>query len=585
MTTSSSVDTSPVRLHIDSTRFGSAADACIIFEGTVDTANGAAGTEPLPISLILTGSRYSTTATLSVESHRWHAILPLTASRWGGPDLALPSGAYKVHFTSPTAPSSTPTTRGEPNSAAVDNAAIDGAAIERTVHYSADAYAIPARTLIPGVCAVTFTVASKDTGNSDTGSLTVHIAAPLSDREFGPQAQARLEAAYRNGPVTPEDAIFFESFYGHNVSCNPLGIDRAVAHLLPHVKRYWSVIDASIAVPEGAVAIVEGSEQWWRVRGAAKLLVVNDWVRKRFRRRKHQTVMQTWHGTPLKKIALSRPGLRLRPALASIRERGMWNILLAQNEHSARTIKRAYAYVGTVWQEGYPRNDVLVAGMTRAAPEAAAPATGTAHTDTAHTDTAHTDAVTAATEIRASLGIPDGVTVLLYAPTWRDDRPGHIDHLDVAAFADTLGPDYITLIRGHSRTLSPGSDIHGHRVLDVTSYPDVSRLFLVADALITDYSSVMFDFSVTGKPLYFFAPDLEHYTEQLRGFYFDLDSVAPGPLVQDPAELAALVRDRERVHAEFAPAYSAWQKRFNPRDDGNAGRRVVERLVREGILR
>jgi CDP-glycerol glycerophosphotransferase len=536
MTTSSPVGSSPAgpstaHINVDTLRFGSAPEANMVLEGHIAPADAAAQPSLPPLSITLRGSRHSSTSPVVVDGERWSATIALTASRWGGPQLALPSATYTVSFLSGEAP----------------------------VSYSADAATLPARTLIEGVCAVTATARNAH-GALDSAALSIHVAAPLTEAEFGPKAQARLEAAYRAGSTAgtaagtaaAENAIFFESFYGHNVSCNPLGIDRAVAELLPEVTRYWSVIDASVAVPEGAVAIIEGSEQWWRVRGAAKLLVVNDWLRKRFARRPHQKVLQTWHGTPLKKIALSRPGLRLRPALASIRERGMWNILLAQNDHSARTIRRAYAYTGPVWQEGYPRNDVLV---TR---DAAA--------------------------IRRSLGIPHGVTVLLYAPTWRDDRPGHVDHLDVAAFAETLGSDYVTLIRGHSRSITPGTDVHGHRVLDVTSYPDISDLFLVADALITDYSSVMFDFSVTGKPLYFFAPDLDHYRAQLRGFYFDLGPVAPGPVVQDPAELVELVTHPDAVQKEFAERYTAWQERFNPHDDGNAGHRVVARLVAQGIL-
>ncbi|HNP16735.1 MAG TPA: CDP-glycerol glycerophosphotransferase family protein, partial [Terrimesophilobacter sp.] len=159
-----------------------------------------------------------------------------------------------------------------------------------------------------------------------------------------------------------------------------------------------------------------------------------------------------------------------------------------------------------------------------------------------------------------------------------------VDHLDVAHFSRQLGPGFVTLIRGHSRTLQPGQDVYAGGVIDVTSFPDVSELFLAADALITDYSSVMFDFSVTGKPIYFFTPDLDRYREVLRGFYFDLLPVAPGPVVQDPAELLALVHNPEATQEEYAAKYAAWRERFNPRDDGHAAERVVARLIREGKL-
>jgi CDP-glycerol glycerophosphotransferase (TagB/SpsB family) len=322
-----------------------------------------------------------------------------------------------------------------------------------------------------------------------------------------------------------------------------------LARVRPDIARYWAVADASVAIPDGAIRLVEGSAEWWRVRASARLIIINDWLRNRYRTRRHQTVLQTWHGTMLKKLALTRSRQGLRPALATIRERSRWDILLAQNGFAASVFRRAYAYFGPIWQEGYPRDDVLVSGDRDA--------------------------------IRSRLGIAPETTVVLYAPTWRDDRPDHVDHLNVARFAAELGLDYITLIRGHSRTLAPGEDVDAHGVLDVTSYPDVSELFLAADILITDYSSVMFDFSVTGKPILFFTPDLERYREVLRGFYFDLLPVAPGPIVQDADELVALVRNPHAVQKEYAAKYAAWREKYNPRDDGLAAERVVARLIRE----
>ena len=472
------------------------------------------GSGSAPATAVLAGPRLRVDGVVTGAPDGWTATIPLRVSRWNGPALAPPSGTYSLAVT----------------------AADDSAFVLPTA---------PMSMTVDGLVTVELTTAHD-------GGLAVVLSAPLADTERGAANQSRLEAAYRAAAHTAIDAVFFESFYGQNASCNPAAIDRAIAERLPQTARYWSVVDGSVQVPEGGIALIEGSEEWWRIRGSARLLVVNDWLRKRYKPRRHQRVLQTWHGTPLKKIALSRPRLGVRPALATLRERARWNILLAQNPHTARIMRSAYAWFGPTWLEGYPRDDVLVTG-----------------------DAAH---------VRARLGIPDDVTVLLYAPTWRDDRPGHVDHLDVGAFAAELGEGYITLIRGHSRSLKPGSDVRAANVMDVTGYPDISELFLVADALITDYSSVMFDYSVTGKPMFFFAPDLEHYREQLRGFYFDLAEVAPGPLVQEAHELVQLVRDRDAVSDRFATLYAAWRERFNPRDDGNAARRVVERLIAERLI-
>jgi len=479
---------------------------------TIDSVVVEGGTEPRlvisgtgsPALAAFRGARQDLPGTFDHFDGRYTAVFPLLVSRWKGPALPGPSGAYRLTL-------------------------------------EADVTAgLPVSVLVPGLVRAEITAAGT--------SLALQLSAPLDDAERGPAAQAALEKRYRATKYEPLDAVFFESFYGQSAACSPLALDRELAATRPDIARYWSVVDASVAVPEGSTALIEGSAEWWRIRGSARLLVVNDWLRNRFRRRRFQTVLQTWHGTPLKKIALSRARVGIRTAFATIRERGRWNIMLAQNPHSAAVFRSAYAYLGPIWQEGYPRDDALVSGD-------------------------------GADVVRARLGIPDGVTVLLYAPTWRDDRPGHVDHLDVASFADKLGPGYVTLIRGHSRTLEHGRDTQASNVLDVTGYADVTDLFLVADALITDYSSVMFDYSVTGKPIFFFAPDLDHYREQLRGFYFDLVAVAPGPVVQQAAELVDLVRDRERVSAEYAGKYADWRARFNPRDDGNSARRIVARLL------
>ncbi|HEX3680361.1 MAG TPA: CDP-glycerol glycerophosphotransferase family protein [Galbitalea sp.] len=477
------------------------------------TLNGSARERP-PVAVQLGGPRMYLSGALEVTGKNWTATIPLLSSRFGGPALPPPSGRYRVRFT-------------DDHDRVLD----------------ADVVAAPiAAGMRQGL--FRFTIPPFDT------AVSIEIAAPLTAAEVGARNQARLQAAHRRVRRATGNSIFFESYYGQNVSSNPRGIDRAVERMLPDVDRYWSVLDGSVEVPDGATAIDEGSEAWWQARASSRALVVNDWIRKRFRKRRGQTVLQTWHGTPLKQLALDRPGVRLRAAIATRRERSHWNIMLAQNQFSAGVFRSAYAFTGPIWLEGYPRDDILVSG------DAAA--------------------------VRKRLGVSTTAKVVLYAPTWRDDRPGKVDHLDVAKFARDLGPDFVTLIRGHSRSMLPGVEIVADGVIDVTSYPDISELFLVADALITDYSSVMFDFSVTGKPIYFFTPDLAHYRDDLRGFYFDLLADAPGPVLTDATELASRIRAADST--EFAERYAAWRARFNPSDDGHAGERVVQRMLDEGLL-
>jgi len=264
----------------------------IVFEGP-----GAA-----PAEFRLHASRQVLPAQLIALGSRWSARVPLLVSNWSGPLLPARSGRYTVHA-----------------------AAADGSRMSLQLPTK-----LPASQQLPAVTRVSVT--------SPDGSLVVTLSSPLSDRERGRLQQASLESDYRATEYEPMDAVFFESFYGQNASCNPLAIDRALSRLRPDIERYWSVSDASVPVPDGAVALLEGSAEWWRIRGSARLLVVNDWLRKRYRSRRHQTVLQTWHGTMLKKLALSRLRLGLRPAIATLRERARWDILLAQNPYSPQGV-------------------------------------------------------------------------------------------------------------------------------------------------------------------------------------------------------------------------------------------------------
>ncbi len=475
------------------------------FEATPSPALVVDGEGTPPARVWIEGPRARVDGTVSAEADTWRARIPLIAARWGSVPVPLPSGAYRLG--------------GEDQL---------GQPIEVTGE-SAPAVLGSLRAALSGEI--------------------VEIAAPIDPAYETAEGQSALARRAVSSPAERENAAFFESFYGRAAACNPRAIDRELARRAPGVTRYWSVVDLSVPVPEGAVAVVEGSPEWWRARTAARVLIVNDWLRHGAPKGADQTVVQTWHGTPLKRLAIDRPGFHPRRILAVIRESRRWGRLLAQNPYTARIFRRAYRFRGPLWVEGYPRNDVLVRGGD--------------------------------TDIRERLGVSADDRVILYAPTWRDDRELIVDHLDPVELARDTGA--VVLVRGHSRTLSPGADMHGARVIDVTTYPDVSDLLLVADALITDYSSVMFDFTVTGKPLYLHVPDIDHYRGDLRGFYFDLAERAPGPVTTTYTQLLEALQDSS-VADTYADRYQAWQKEFNARDDGHASERVVERILDEGLL-
>ena len=190
-----------------------------------------------------------------------------------------------------------------------------------------------------------------------------------------------------------------------------------------------------------------------------------------------------------------------------------------------------------------------------------------------------------AATVRQRIGAPDGKKIIMYAPTWRDNqyyasgRYRFDVRLDLERAYQELGDDYVILIRGHHHMADDvPSGVRPGFVLNVTNYPDVSELFLVSDALVTDYSSMMCDFAVTGKPMVFYAYDLEDYRDNLRGFNLDFEAEVPGPLVMTSGEVIAALQDLPGVAAGYRTRYEAFAARFCPLDDGKAGARVCDRL-------
>lgn len=386
-------------------------------------------------------------------------------------------------------------------------------------------------------------------------------------------ASARVIAALKHLALPASQrvarGVFFESFEGRQVSCNPLAIDREIAARFPEMPRYWSVVSERITVPDGAIPVLVGGADWFAARKRARLLVVNDWLQHGFRRGRKQTVLQTWHGTMLKHLALSRPNTGWQTRVATRRESRRWSILLSQNPHSTAQFRESYAYRGEILETGYPRDDRLARAVVGS-------------------NTAPERIPFVQQAARRALGIEDGVRVLAYVPTWREtvrgQVSGRVDLLDVQALAAELNAPHdpwVVVVRGHTRTQGLGR--YGgidSRVIDATHHPDINDVLLAADLFITDYSSAMFDAAVAAVPMAFFVPDLPNYRDHERGFTFEFEQTAPGPLLTTRDEVVAVARRG----VPFSETYAAWRDRFVPHDDGKAAQRVVEVLVERGVF-
>ncbi len=354
--------------------------------------------------------------------------------------------------------------------------------------------------------------------------------------------------------------VVYDSF-GGRYSDNPRAIYEALLAAGDGHEHVWVCDPAHLhGFPAGLSTVPVGTAQSIEALERADMVVANTHIQVPWTKRPGARYLQTWHGTPLKKVhrdILQPPAERLGQLDMDV---ARWDVLLSPNAAATASLRQAFRYGGEVYEAGYPRNDALLS------PDR--------------------DAVRA--KVRAGLGISEDQIAVLYTPTYRDNvtngvwRADVSPSLDVAAVTDGLGPDYVLLVRPHyfvSDQVGPPSS-PGTR--DVARYPDVAELYLAADAMVTDYSSTMFDFAVTGKPLLFYAYDLEYYRDELRGFYFDIGVDPPGPIARSEDELVAALSALERTDSCYRQAYERFRATYSYLEDGHATERVIARYFATG---
>ncbi len=281
--------------------------------------------------------------------------------------------------------------------------------------------------------------------------------------------------------------------------------------------------------------------------------------------RKGQVYVQCWHGTPLKRLGYDIEASD--NAMNSMREikqkyrtdAAKFSWLLSPSPFATDKFATAWnldatGQRGKILEKGYPRNDRLI----NAAPEERG-------------------------EIRKALGVDDK-KVILYAPTWRDNQ--HVSgegytyktEVDFDKLQRELGSEYVILFRAHY--LVANSFDFGRYdgfVRDVSSYGDINELYIASDLLVTDYSSVFFDYANLERPVIFYMYDLEQYANEMRGFYLSLDEL-PGPIVRDEDALIAAIRAADKWEPD--EKYRSFKERFNPYEDGCSSKRVLAEIIK-----
>ena len=388
---------------------------------------------------------------------------------------------------------------------------------------------------------------------------------PWRDRGAFNEKVAR-KVHYRVARRLPlSDTVFFEAWKGRQYSDSPRAVFEELVRRGDTRRAVWAVEDHGVEVPDGVETVVTGSRAYYRALGRARWVVSNDSMPKHYAKREGSRYGQTWHGTPLKRIGFDIENLQManKNYLQQFaKEVAKWDALVSPNPYSTEIFRRAFRYDGPVLEIGYPRNDVFHRPEERAARTA---------------------------EVRRRLGIEPGKQVILYAPTWRDnqyDRAGRYQFamkLDLERMYRRFKDDAVLLIRGHQLVAnSVDTSMFGGFARNVSHYPDISDLYLAADVLVTDYSSVMYDFVNTGRPMVFFTHDLEAYRDDLRGFYVDFEAEAPGPLLTHTTEVLDALGDLDRVAAEHAGRYEAFREKYASLEDGRAAARFVDRFLTDG---
>ena len=390
---------------------------------------------------------------------------------------------------------------------------------------------------------------------------------------------SRRRAAYREicrrNPIEAKTVVF-ESYVGSGFACSPKAIYQAMVRdpAFDDYTLIWAFKDpdaySEVSELERAAIVRWGSDAHLAAYARAKHWICNCAVPAHVAPRDGQVYLQTWHGTPLKRFGcdFTPPGITTQRAVDERLQRwrasaAKFTFLLSQSPFGSEKLTSALGLEPAsaprvILESGYPRNDFL--------------ATSTAAD---------------AESIKRRLDVPDGKTVVLYAPTWRDDQrtPGVGLTLELGVDFDRLrrelGEDYVILFRAHFM-IAESFDFErfGGFVRDVSRVDDVNDLYVVSDVLVTDYSSVFFDYANLERPVVFYMYDLDDYSRDRGEFYLELEEL-PGPVVRDQDGLAPAIVAATSA-GTVTGGYRAFRERFTPWDDGCASERVIERVFRAG---
>ncbi|WP_239740968.1 MULTISPECIES: CDP-glycerol glycerophosphotransferase family protein [unclassified Mammaliicoccus] len=366
---------------------------------------------------------------------------------------------------------------------------------------------------------------------------------------------------------TIDNTIIYESFNGKSFADSPRMLYFYLIEKLPEY-NHVVVTDNERLTKKLAELNIESvkknSKKYFELYAGSRVWIANTRLSPQIQKKANQLYIQTWHGTPLKKLAndqtvISIPDVTLEEYNYGFnKETSRWDYLLSPSEIATQRFKSAFNLKNEqILTLGYPRNDELIKFNNK--------------------EHIH--------QLKHKYNIPTDKKVILYAPTWRDNDRADIGHynfklkLDLDSFNNQLGNEYILVIRAHylvSEYLN--LDIY-ENIYDLSKANDVNELFLMSDILITDYSSVYFDYANLQRPILFFAYDKEEYANDIRGFYVPYEKELPGPIFKTNNDLISYIKNKSYEGIPHSDKYKLFTQKYNYLDDGKATSRVGENII------
>ncbi|WP_339283204.1 CDP-glycerol glycerophosphotransferase family protein [Oceanobacillus sp. FSL K6-3682] len=359
--------------------------------------------------------------------------------------------------------------------------------------------------------------------------------------------------------------IIFESFHGKQYSDNPRAIYEYIKESYPEYKLYWAADRRHLHIfqDNNLPHVKRLSLKWILLMGRAKYWVINARLPLWIKKPKKTIYLQTWHGTPLKKLGIDiddvqMPGTDTEKYKKNfVFEASKWDYLVSPNRYSTDIFKQAFQFKKNVLETGYPRNDYLI----------------------------NENSVEEIQKLKKHFGLPVDKRVVLYAPTWRDNQfyeKGKYKfnlELNLQRLKEEFGDTHTVILRMHY-LVAENLDLRGYEnfVMDFSKHEDIREIYLISDMLITDYSSVFFDYANLKRPILFFVYDLEEYRDNLRGFYLDFENKAPGPLAKTTEEIIREIKAVEENGFQPSQTFNDFYEQFCYLEDGNATKRVVDKV-------